>query len=218
MRNNEVTGAFLILNTDDLRESENQGIYKDKPGIYIRDYDPDARPSDRNEDLILKYAPAEIVKTLNISLGKLWEPQFSFGENGKYDAYFYEPYQTALETQNPQKMAVSDLGYWSLSHRLDREEKDVISYSVPLVLPTGRVYGVLGIDLTIDYLKTLIPSRELLNGNAGLYLLGAENEDDGVFYRAMVNGPLYNQVLKENDSRRRDLLSPLPRSVPTADC
>ncbi len=200
MRNNEVTGAFLILNTDDLRESENQGIYKDKPGIYIRDYDPDARPSDRNEDLILKYAPAEIVKTLNISLGKLWEPQFSFGENGKYDAYFYEPYQTALETQNPQKMAVSDLGYWSLSHRLDREEKDVISYSVPLVLPTGRVYGVLGIDLTIDYLKTLIPSRELLNGNAGLYLLGAENEDDGVFYRAMVNGPLYNQVLKENDN------------------
>ena len=114
--------------------------------------------------------------------------------------YFYEPYQTALETQNPQKMAVSDLGYSSLSHRLDREEKDVISYSVPLILPTGRVYGVLGIDLTIDYLKTLIPSRELLNGNAGLYLLGAENEDDGVFYRAMVNGPLYNQVLKENDS------------------
>lgn len=200
MRNNEVTGAFLILNTDDLREAENQGIYNDKPGIYIRDYDPDAHPSDRNEDLILKYAPAEIVKTLNISLGRLWEPQFSFGEKRKYDDYFYEPYQTAFEMQNPQKMAVSDLGYWSLSHRLDREDKDVISYSVPLVLPTGRVYGVLGVDLTIDYLKTLIPSRELLNGNAGSYLLGAENEDDGVFYRAMVNGPLYNQVLKENDS------------------
>ena len=88
MRNNEVTGAFLILNTDDLRESENQGIYENKPGIYLRDYDPDAHPSDRNEDLTLRYAPAEIVKTLNISLGKLWEPQFDFQNKAEYDEYF----------------------------------------------------------------------------------------------------------------------------------
>lgn len=200
MRNNEVTGAFLILNTDDLRESENQGIYKNKPGIYLRDYDPDAHPSDRNEDLTLRYAPAEIVKTLNISLGKLWEPQFDFQNKAEYDEYFYEPFQTAFEMKNPQKMEISNLGYWSLSHRLDGEEKDVISYSVPLILPTGRVYGVLGVDLTIDYLKTLIPAKELLNGNGGSYLLGAETGDDGVFYRAMVNGPLYRQVVSENNS------------------
>lgn len=200
MRSNEVTGAFLILNTDDLRESENQGIYKDKPGLYLRDYDPDAHPSDRNEDLTLKYAPAEIVKTLNISLGKLWEPQFGFQSKENYDDYFYEPFQNAFEMKNPQKMELSNLGYWSRSHRLDREDKDVISYSVPLILPTGRVYGVLGVDLTIDYLKTLIPSRELLNGNAGSYLLGVEMGDDGVFYRAMVNGPMYRQVVSENDS------------------
>ena len=199
MRNNEVSGVFMILNTDDLQEAESQGSYKDKPGIYIRDYDPESHPSDRNEDLIMEYAPAELVKTLGISLGKLWEPQFAFSKSGKYDAYFYEPFQNAIQTRNPQKMEISDLGYWDLSHQIETEGKDIISYSVPLILPTGRVYGVLGVDITIDYLKTIIPSRELLNTNAGSYLLGVESGDDGVFKRAMINGPMYQQVLREND-------------------
>lgn len=43
-----MTGIFLILNTHDLDTCE---VGKKMPGIYLRDMDPDARPSERNSDL-----------------------------------------------------------------------------------------------------------------------------------------------------------------------
>ena len=37
LRSNKVTGAFIVLNTDNLEELTEKGIYKKKPGIYVRD-------------------------------------------------------------------------------------------------------------------------------------------------------------------------------------
>ena len=78
LRSNKVTGAFIVLNTDNLEELTEKGIYKNKPGIYVRDYDPKSRYTDRNTDLLLEYAPTEIVKNMNISLDSGWKPQFAF--------------------------------------------------------------------------------------------------------------------------------------------
>lgn len=78
LRSNKVTGAFIVLNTDNLEELTEKGIYKNKPGIYVRDYDPKSSYTDRNTDLLLEYAPTEIVKNMNISLDSGWKPQFAF--------------------------------------------------------------------------------------------------------------------------------------------
>ncbi len=48
MRTNRVTGVFLILNADDLKESMSSGKYVDKPGLYFRDLDPESKPSVKN--------------------------------------------------------------------------------------------------------------------------------------------------------------------------
>lgn len=55
LRTKQVTGIFLILNTHDLDTCE---VGKKMPGIYLRDMDPDARPSERNSDLLLERASA----------------------------------------------------------------------------------------------------------------------------------------------------------------
>ena len=68
LRNNKVTGAFLVLNTENLEELSEKGVYKNKPGIYVRDYDPKSSYSDRNTDLLLEFAPTDIVKNMNIRL------------------------------------------------------------------------------------------------------------------------------------------------------
>ena len=35
LRNNKVTGAFLVLNTENLEELSEKGVYKNKPGICL---------------------------------------------------------------------------------------------------------------------------------------------------------------------------------------
>lgn len=69
LRTKQVTGIFLILNTHDLDTCE---VGKKMPGIYLRDMDPDARPSERNSDLLLERASATVVKELAIGTDKGW--------------------------------------------------------------------------------------------------------------------------------------------------
>ena len=45
LRARPVTGIFLVINTHDLVEKE---VGSSMPSVYLRDLDPDARPSDRN--------------------------------------------------------------------------------------------------------------------------------------------------------------------------
>ena len=55
LRSSSVTGVFVVLNTCDLDARKTNGRL---PGIYLRDLDPDAAASERNEDLMLSFAPA----------------------------------------------------------------------------------------------------------------------------------------------------------------
>ncbi len=66
LRTKQVTGIFIMLNTHDLDTCE---VGKKMPGIYLRDMDPDARPSERNSDLLLERASATVVKELAIRHG-----------------------------------------------------------------------------------------------------------------------------------------------------
>lgn len=45
IRTNQVTGAFVVLNTDNLEAKKEKGVFENKPGIYLRDFDPLSTPS-----------------------------------------------------------------------------------------------------------------------------------------------------------------------------
>lgn len=194
MRNNQVTGAFVVLNTDNLEEQTAQGIFKNKPGIYLRDLDPLSTPSKKNQDLLFKYAPKELTQGMNISHGKTWRPLFEFQKLGEYGAYLYEPYQAALKEENPTEIELKDFGYWSLPYTLYDDTLKVISYSVPLILNDGTIYGVLGIDISLDYLQQQLPNDELIDNEQGSYLLGVESEKPGTYRNILINGMIYSQA------------------------
>lgn len=44
---------------------------------------------------------------------------------------------------------------------LKNNEDSAISYSMPLILPDGTVYGVVGVELLTSYLENLMPIDEL---------------------------------------------------------
>ena len=70
----------VVLNTKDLRILD---VGSGVPGIYLRDKDPDARPSERNSDLLLERASATVVKELAIGTDKGWQPAFPYQGNTK---------------------------------------------------------------------------------------------------------------------------------------
>ena len=195
MRNNRVNGAFVIFNNEDLSASMETQDYHNKPGIYMRDLDPSSNPSYRNMDLLLERAPAEVVRALNISTDSAWRPQFEFAKFGtSYYDFFYQPYQAALATREA-GLTFEDCGYWSKPYILEEDYKEAISYSVPLMLNDGTVYGVLGIELTLDYLKKAMPYDELYEDKKGSYVLALNDTDTETFQNLIVNGPVYKQAI-----------------------
>lgn len=191
MRSHRVTGAYFIANTSDLQYGMEQQVYKNKPGLYFRDMDPDSNASYENADLLIERAPKSIVQELEISTDSSWSNQFEFAKrNVPYYSWFYEPYQAAI--RYPEIESFTDLGYWGPSYCLDDNAEEAITYSVPLKLEDGRVYGVLGIDITLSYLKALLPYKELSEHSQGSYLLAIE-KTEGVFEHILISGTSYAQ-------------------------
>lgn len=83
------------------------------------------------------------------------------------------------------------MGYWGGSFRLRDSENEAFTYSLPLINDQGAVYGVVGIDITLDYLNKLLPSTELLDEGNGSYLLAINQDDSLILSNILTNGNIY---------------------------
>jgi len=155
LRSSSVTGVFVVLNTCDLDARKTNGRL---PGIYLRDLDPDAAASERNEDLMLSFAPAGIVKSMRISTDSCWQPALDYEE---LDDFVYQPFMNAY--QDGGKLLMAQYGRWT-----------------PLILPDGTVYGVVGVELLCSYLEEQLPLTELQNDGTGAYLLAVMTDEKPV--------------------------------------
>lgn len=172
MYNRQVSGIFLILNTESL---DGEDVSNSLPGIYLRDLDPASTPPDHNEDVLVERAPVGVVRSGYIATDTGWQPAFS-REDSVEQPFFYQPFQTAYA--DGASLAAKDYGYWTTEcYSLSGDSRKSIAYSVPLILEDKTVYGVLGIELLTDYLRTLLPVDELAEKECGSYLLAYARED-----------------------------------------
>ena len=194
MRKNGVNGAFLILSTKPPEKSKDgQVLNGSKPAVYLRDLDAVSEAPRDNSDLLAKRMPANIGRAYGIANDFDWNPIFKFQEweQGSYD-FFLKPYLCAMERSDWESR---DLGYWDC-FTLQGDVQPVISYSVPLKLSDGTVYGVMGVDITVDYLKKNLNYLELNEDRSGAYILGDLGED-GVLKEKVICGPFYDQLNDE---------------------
>lgn len=183
LRECSASGVFVVLNTQDLSSAYEAGEFGRKPGVYIRDNDPSGAPSARNEDLVFERASTEVVQSFSITTDNDWKPMYDFSERIRDDEYdfLYLPFQTAFQTEGVKN--ASDYAFWSVAPLIGvGEERRCMTYSIPLVLADGMVYGIVGIDLAADYLKSLLPYGELIS------------EDDGAYMLARFDGAAYEQL------------------------
>ncbi|MBQ9068986.1 MAG: diguanylate cyclase, partial [Eggerthellaceae bacterium] len=191
IRDKRVSGAFIVFNTHDLSPLSSTGEFGKKPGVHIHDMDPAATPSARNEDLVLECASTEIVQSFRIATGTDWLPTFNFQKLQpplSHDA-FYLPWQTAYESSDPKE--ATDFAYWGVVPFSEHGgEQCAMSYSIPLILEDGTVYGVVGVELSADYLEDLLPSSELLRDVGASYVLAIVDDslqggDEGSLVNAL---------------------------------
>ena len=167
MRHRPVTGIFVVLNTHDL-DTREKG--EPLPCLYLRDLDPDSAPSQRNSDLMLVRAPAQVVQSLYIATDTSWTPSINYGSNGS-SGFLYPVFQAAYHGNG--ELDAADYGHWTSSpYTLSGDDHSAIAYTIPLILDDGTVYGVLGVEILESYLQALLPGTELQNDSSGTYLLG----------------------------------------------
>lgn len=191
-RRDQTCGDFLVLAND--ASTDSAATYE---GMFLRDSEP-TTIADSNSDLLLERGDTSLARQQNISLDSPWMPAFNFAGNGNRSAddFFYQPY---LAAQQYQDIDTASLGYWSMPFVLEGSETDnheMITYSVPLRYQ-GQVYGVVGIEVSINYLlKTYFSVKELDSSQNAGYLLAIDkgnNEYDcitgtGLLYDTLERG------------------------------
>jgi diguanylate cyclase (GGDEF)-like protein len=185
LRQRMVTGAFIVLTGENGKEH---------PGVYIRDLDPLFNPAD-NSDLSMEIGPSAVARKADISLGMGWSPRFTLSQEDDSAAFYYKPFLAAQENWSND---ISDLGYWSRPFMLSEYGFEAITYSVPLLDIEGNPYGVIGIDLTLDYLRKMLYYDEIADNKQGAYLLAISHEDDMVFENVISSGPMFNKYFGDS--------------------
>ena len=191
---NTAGGVYLIM----ANESDT-----DKPadyhGFFIRDYDPTTKASS-NSDLQMERGNKNLARNESISLDSPWTPVFHFEGTGvrECDDFFYKPYIAAL---NNKTANMNNLAYWSEPFILENSNIDnhkMITYSVPLVYD-DVVYGIVGIEVSVAYLKNYFPVKDLEKDSGAGYIVALDN-GDGTYSSVTGNGVLYETINRKEES------------------
>lgn len=184
------TGVFVILDNN----MKSSGSYE---GFYVHHSDILSNSSNKGE-LLMERGDKALARSKNIPLDVYWTSNFEMMPEGsrQSDDFFYKPLKAGKE--NPGADPVN-LGYWSQSFALEDAERDTyrrITYTVPLVYE-DVVYGVIGVEISLDFLNTYFNLEELsTNDNTG-YAVAIRNADKS-YTLISGKGTLY-QFLQEGE-------------------
>lgn len=187
---NTTSGVFLVLANDKDIRSE-----ADYQGVFVRDSDPQTKTAS-NTDLLMERGSKILSQSTSISLDSPWTTKFHFMGNGTRtaDDFYYQPYVAATKHKNSK---MENLGYWAKPFVLEDNYMDdhkMITYSVPLQYQ-GEIYGVLGVEISLDYLNSYYSVHDLdTSRNAGYAL--AIGQENGNYELISGKGTLYDAATR----------------------
>lgn len=177
MYRNKNSGIYVIFNTSSL-----DGNVEPKTGFHVRDFDPTVNATTQYSDLLLECAPISTVKAMNISTDTGWDTRYDFGT--AYGDYFRKPFMEAYRAMR--KLEAVDYACWNSSAQSSLPSG--LTYSMPLMLEDGTLYGVLGVELLDDYVGDSLPYDELGFGTDGTYMLALFDKGTSRATLKMVSG------------------------------
>ncbi|MEG0020812.1 MAG: hypothetical protein RR728_09710, partial [Oscillospiraceae bacterium] len=193
LRNNATTGAFVVLDGMGIKGDPNSYA-----GLYLRDHDP-SNHSEDNSDVLLERGMSGVSRSMDISLDSYWSAAYSFeDENADNAAFFFKPLNAAKENLN--QKAGEKFDYWSRNFILSPPaDLEIITYSLPLINKSGDIYGVLGVELSANYVKKYLPYSEVGYGGDGIYVLGITNDKGKTVTPIIKSGPSFGTSFKSDE-------------------
>jgi diguanylate cyclase (GGDEF)-like protein len=165
LKMNKATGAFVVL--DASAANPGQGLQQSgsMTAIYLNDEDLSAAHAD-NTDLMLLYGHKNIARNMKIPLDNYWKMEWGYDDFESLD-FLLKPYMMANQHAS---LRTEQLGYWS-GPCLRRDGREVFYYAVPLVDDMNRCYGLTGIEVSADQLKSTLSLLEFNYGENNFYMI-----------------------------------------------
>ena len=180
LRTTQATGAFVIL------EEPSDG--SEKPALYIRDYDPRLNDYD-NKDLYLVYGPSGIASELQIPLDYMWKSRMDL-DIVRADFYTKPLSKASLTSES------SLLGYWSVPFKLNSKDISIITYSMPLFDKNKQRIGVIGVEVSEQYLAKFLPATDLQNRDSYGYMIGYERSGEEVMRSIILTKEIQKRITR----------------------
>ncbi len=191
LRTTQVTGAYIIL--------EHEGVNDNRyPSLYIRDYDPLSNIYS-DDDLYMISGPSSLAKDYKIPLDQTWQYNLKLTEANK--AFFTNPYTYAALTSK-----ASLIGYWSKPFRLSESDVPIITYSMPLFDAAGTLRGIIGIEVTLNYLTDFFPATDLQPRDSLGYLIAYRKDGNEEMMPVVMEGALQKRMILEDQPLNLKLL------------
>lgn len=179
LRRSGATSCFIML--------ENETHAPQKDAVYLRDFNPSDSP-DNNSDLMTEAGPSELLYDHGLTLSSMWTTSL----DTEQDCTFY---QTAFDGGNQYTdIPAMELGYFSAPVRIHSGDRPCITYTIPLLDEKHRSYGVIGFDITLDYLRKLLPNQDMTLDEYGCYYLGITENFTSAENILVVNDDYYDTL------------------------
>ena len=179
------SGAFVILD----KETLGLPYY---PTLYLRDSEP-TTITPNNGDLTALFGQSSLIKEMNLPMEPIWTTSIDLTDKTQESSFYFTPVHHAKE--NPTYNS-EDLGFWSPPFRINEEDYEIITYSMPIRDENQTVIGVVGLEFSTDFLESVLTYEELDNSLSNAYLLGILN-DDGSMSHSLISGPAYRYLDQE---------------------
>lgn len=183
LRSTQATGVFLIL-ADKTGESS-------YPALHFRDYDPLTNGNSSN-DIYLLMGPDSVGEEQRIPLDQTWS--YRYRPAGEDHLFFERPMRAAADCER-----ASLVGYWSPPFHLTEKDLPIITYSIPLFDEDKNLRGILGVEITLNYLVSLLPKTDLQPKDGLGYVLVYQEKPDSPMMPILFTGALQKRFLAADE-------------------
>lgn len=192
LRAGGTTGIFVVLNGIGVAGQENSWA-----GVYMRDSAPTTN-SEANSDILLVRGLPPVSRALDLSLDSYWTASCVFDEYNR--DVFFKPLEAAQKGTSDDP---THYGFWCMPFQLnDKNPVKVMTYSMPILDKDGAVLAVIGADMDVNYLTSLMTADDFSREDQGSFVLGKRNADGSIDV-ACVAGISYKQYFQAEDTTVR---------------
>lgn len=172
------TGGFVILD-------DGEDMTYSYSSVYLKTYDNLSQVVNW-DNLMLARGPAEVSKEFGFSLVTNWSYGFQLNEET------FPILNTPMEATEITK-SLEHLDYWHISPDITNENLTVLTCSVPFFDPDGNAVGVVGVEISQEYLFHFLPDTEFADTGSYGYIF-ANVTPDTAFTPTLLNSTLQSTI------------------------